>query len=103
MASSSVAIGLGFAAPLKPIWLSEICKNVKALNACALASDIPSSDDELGTPPITVHSTPVPAQVMHSNAPRRSMPSRSLRPICSSCGRQKQQNQIRKGSSGGGL
>src|SRR6266699_2902443 len=83
MASSSVAIGLGFAGALKPIWLSEICRKVKPLAACALASEIPSNDDDRGTPPTIVHSTPVPAQIMHSNAPRRSMPSRSFCPICS--------------------
>src|SRR6266481_5548692 len=81
MASSSVAIGLGFAGALKPMWLSEIWRNVKPVAACALASEIPSSDDDRGTPPAIVHSTPVPAQIMHSNAPRRSMPSFSFCPI----------------------
>src|SRR5882672_5403333 len=75
MASSSVAIGLGFAGALKPMWLSEICRNVKPVAACAFASEIPSSDDDRGTPPAIVHNTPVPAQIMHSNAPRRLMPS----------------------------
>jgi hypothetical protein len=75
MASSSMAIGSGFAAPLKPMWLSEICRNVKPLAACALASDAPRSDDDRGTPPTIVHSTPVPAQIKHSNVLRRFIPS----------------------------
>jgi hypothetical protein len=58
---------------------------VKPLDACAFAGEIPSSDDR-GTPAAIVHSTPVPAQIMHSNAPRRSMPSFSSFAICfSSC------------------
>src|SRR5712675_1818590 len=57
MASSSVASGFGFGACLKPMWLSEICRKVNPLAACAFASEIPSSDD-LGTPPAIVHSTP---------------------------------------------
>src|SRR5215470_15955728 len=81
MASSSVAIGLGFAGALKPMWLSEICRNVKPVDACALASDIPSSDDDRGTPPTIVQSTPVPAQSMHSSAPRLSTPSFSFCPM----------------------
>src|SRR5258705_12748897 len=89
MASSSVAIGLGFAGALKPMWLSEICRDVKPGAACALASEIPNNDDDRGTQPTIVHSTPVPAQIMHSNAPRRSMPSCSFYPLFSlPCGRQ---------------
>src|SRR5260370_8092062 len=57
MASSSVPSALGFAACLNPMWLSEICRKVNPLAACAFASEIPSSDD-LGTPPAIVHSTP---------------------------------------------
>src|SRR5215470_5079963 len=68
MASSSVASGLGLAGRSKPIWLSEICRKLSpAPCACAL----PSMADP-GTPPDTVHNTPVPAQIMHSSAPRRS-------------------------------
>jgi hypothetical protein len=57
------------------MWLSEICRNVKPLAACALASDAPRSDDDRGTPPTIVHSTPVPAQIKHSNVLRRFIPS----------------------------
>jgi hypothetical protein len=58
---------------------------VKPLDACAFAVEIPTSDDR-GTPAAIVHSTRVPAQIMHSNAPRRSMPSFSSFVTCfSSC------------------
>src|SRR5207248_2704927 len=36
---------------------------------------------ERGTPPATVHSTPVPAQVMHSSTLRRLTPGCSLSPM----------------------
>src|SRR5262245_59746743 len=35
---------------------------------------MPSSEELVGTPPTIVHSTPVPAQIMHSSAPRRLTP-----------------------------
>jgi hypothetical protein len=44
-------------------------RKVKPLAACAFALEIPRSDDR-GT---LAAITPVPAQIMHSNAPRRSM------------------------------
>jgi hypothetical protein len=54
----------------------------KPLAACAFTSEIPKSDDRSAPAAIT----PVPAQIMHSNAPRRSMPSFSSFAICfSSC------------------
>src|SRR5215467_11869961 len=68
MASSSVASGLGLAGRSKPIWLSEICRK---LSPAPWAWALPSKADD-GTPPDTVHNTPVPAQSMHSSAPRRS-------------------------------
>src|SRR6516162_2471115 len=77
MASSSVPITLGLAGLSKPMWLSLICRKVSLLAGAASApSMIPS---ESGTPPEIVHSTPVPAQVMHSNTFRRLTPAfRSL-------------------------
>src|SRR5215471_5941681 len=69
MASSSVPITLGLAGLSKPMWLSLICRKVSLPGWAASApSMIPS---ESGTPPEIVHSTPVPAQVMHSNTFRR--------------------------------
>src|SRR6516164_6143953 len=77
MASSSVPITLGLAGLSKPMWLSLICRKVSLLAWAASApSMIPS---ESGTPPEIVHSTPDPAQVMHSNTFRRLTPAlRSL-------------------------
>src|SRR5215467_11999641 len=77
MASSSVPITLGLAGLSNPTWLSLICRKVSLLGPAASApSMIPS---ESGTPPEIVHSTPVPAQVMHSNTFRRLTPAfRSL-------------------------
>src|SRR6516165_10567514 len=73
MASSSVPITLGLAGLSKPIWLSLICRKVSLLGSAASApSMIPS---ERGTPPEIVHSTPVPAQVMHSSTLRRLGPA----------------------------
>src|SRR6266550_1967126 len=72
IASPSVPIALGLAGAWKPIWLSLICRKVSLLGSAASApSMIPS---ERGTPPEIVHSTPVPAQVMHSSAFRRLRP-----------------------------
>src|SRR5216684_2811762 len=73
MASSSVPIALGLAGLSKPTWLSLICKKLCLPGSAANApSMIPS---ERGTPPAIVHSTPVPAQVMHSNTFRRLTPA----------------------------
>ncbi|MGY4594060.1 hypothetical protein ACVWXL_001806 [Bradyrhizobium sp. GM22.5] len=74
-ASSSVPSALGLAGLSKPTWLSLIWRKVipgaAAVAACA-ESMMPS---ERGTPPVMVQSTPVPAQVMHSNTLRRLKPS----------------------------
>src|SRR6478736_3893955 len=51
----------------KPTWLSEICKKVKPASA-ACADPIRL---DFGTPPATVHKTPVPAHSMHSRTSRR--------------------------------
>src|SRR6516164_1088762 len=69
MASRSVPSASGLAGLLKPIWLSLICAKVKPEPSAANAS--PSRPKDFGTPPDTVHKTPVPAQIMHSRAPRR--------------------------------
>src|SRR6516165_6133682 len=75
-ASSSVPRAFGLAGLSKPTWLSLICRKVNPA-LCALAS--PTRPSDFGTPPATVHRTPVPAQVMHSRTLRRLRPSpRSL-------------------------
>src|SRR5437588_736308 len=53
------------------MWLSLICRNVKPVASAAWAS--PSRLNDFGTPPESVHNMPVPAQIMHSSAPRRLM------------------------------
>src|ERR1700731_2278768 len=73
MASSSVPMAFGLAGLSKPTWLSLICRNVSPLAGAACAS--PMMPTERGTPPATVHSTPVPAQVMHSRILRLLTPS----------------------------
>jgi hypothetical protein len=72
IASSSVPITLGLAGLSKPTWLSLICRKLILLGSAASAvSMIPS---ERGIPPEMVHSTPVPAQVMHSSTFLRFTP-----------------------------
>src|SRR6202040_3471720 len=71
MASRSVPSASGLAGLLKPIWLSLICAKVKAEASAASAS--PSRPKDFGTPPDSVHKTPVPAQIMHSSVPLRSI------------------------------
>src|SRR5271165_5990391 len=66
-ASCSVAVTLGLAGLSKPRWLSLICTKVKSLPA---ASALPIRR-ERGTPPATVQTMAVPAQVMHFRKPRR--------------------------------
>src|SRR5262245_43988494 len=73
IASSSVLSTFGLAGLSKPTWLSLICRKVSGVAACALAS--PTMPSERGTPPAIVHSTPVPAQVMHSSTLRRLIPA----------------------------
>ena len=68
MPSLSVARASGLAGLAKPTWLSEICTKEKPLSS-ALASPI---SREVGTPPPTVQTTPLPAQTMHSRTCRRS-------------------------------
>src|SRR5436189_3566101 len=72
MASCSVPIALGLAGLSKPTWLSLICRKVSLLGSAASAWSMMPSDR--GTPPDIVHSTPVPAQVMHSSTLRRCIP-----------------------------
>src|SRR6476646_11355298 len=69
MASRSVPSASGLAGLLNPIWLSLICRKVKAEASAASASPIRPKD--FGTPPESVHKIPVPAQTMHSSAPLR--------------------------------
>jgi hypothetical protein len=58
MASRSVPSASGLAGLLKPIWLSLICRKVKPADSAAKAS--PSRPKDFGTPPDSVHNTPVP-------------------------------------------
>src|ERR1700730_4346880 len=66
----------GLAGLLKPMLLLQICRKLKPVAAFSVACAVPMprSCDDLGTPPLTVQMTPVPAQIMHSSAPRRSIP-----------------------------
>jgi hypothetical protein len=73
IASSSVPRALGLAALSKPTWLSLICRNVSPRGSSAAPAS-PMRPIERGTPPAIVHSTPVPAQVMHSRILRRLTP-----------------------------
>src|SRR5262249_49721335 len=75
MASRSVPRASGLAGLLKPIWLSLICRKVKAEASAASASL--SSPKDFGTPPESVHNIPVPAQTMHVSAPLRVRPAGS--------------------------
>src|SRR5207344_132599 len=65
----------GLAGLLKLIWLSLICRKVKAEASAARASPIRPTD--FGTPPERAHKIPVPAQTMHSSAPLRLRPDKS--------------------------
>ncbi|MGY3151807.1 hypothetical protein ACVW0V_000947 [Bradyrhizobium elkanii] len=78
MASSSVPMVFGLAGLSNPTWLSLICMKVMPGAASAAAAE-PTMPSECGTPPVTVHSTPVPAQVMHSSTLRRLTPFSSSR------------------------
>ena len=69
-ASCSVAVTLGLAGLSKPRWLSLICTKVKPSLVAASALPIRR---ERGTPPATVQTMAVPAQVMHFRKPRRCM------------------------------
>ena len=66
-ASCKVAVTFGLAGLSKPRWLSLICTKV---NSLAAASALPIRR-ERGTPPATVQTMAVPAQVMHFRKPRR--------------------------------
>src|SRR5689334_13293228 len=72
MASRSVPSASGLAGLLKPIWLSLICRKLKPAGTAASAS--PSNPRDFGTPPESVHKTPVPAHTMHVSAPLRLRP-----------------------------
>src|SRR5829696_7859343 len=76
-ASRRVESASGFAGLSKPTWLSLICRKVSWLAARALAASALARLTERGKPPLSIQRTPVPAQVMHSRKPRRSMPSSS--------------------------
>src|SRR5579864_8440003 len=68
----SVPVTSGLAGLLKPMWLSLIWTKLKSpFPPCA---SFPKAR-ELGTPPVMVQMTPVPAQAMQCRNPRRSIPS----------------------------
>jgi hypothetical protein len=78
---TKVARGSRFGGRWKPIWLSLICTKVKFALRHSAAAAPPTRPSVRGTPPLRVQTTPVPAQVMHFNRPRRFMlaaPNRSL-------------------------
>src|SRR5262249_15150685 len=74
MASSSVPSALGLAGLSKPALLSLVCRKGKTRLFADRAP--PLIPRECGNPPATVHSTPVPHQVMHSRILRLLTPSR---------------------------
>jgi hypothetical protein len=63
-----VSVTSAFAALLNPMWLSLICMKNRSPFFIVSAP----SRDELGTPPLSVHATPVPAHAMHFRKPRLS-------------------------------
>jgi hypothetical protein len=82
-ATRSVAVTSGFAGLLKPMWLSLIWAKLKP--PASLATDCWPNALELARPAPIVHTTPVPAQAMHSRKPRRSIPSlffKIVAPVC---------------------
>jgi hypothetical protein len=60
----------------KPMWLSLICTKLKGRARVAAAAA--SSPTDAGTPPASVQTSPVPAQLMHFKNPRRLSPPCSL-------------------------
>ncbi len=71
IASPRVAAGSGFAGSLKPMWLSLICTKLRLPFAASAADASPISPTVRGIPPLTVHKTPAPAQLMHCSILRR--------------------------------
>jgi hypothetical protein len=59
------------------MWLSLICTKLSSPAPGAAAIALPPSSAERGMPPLTVQSTPVPAQSMHFRNPRRCSPASS--------------------------
>jgi len=74
IASPSVAAGFGFAACLNPRCVSLICTKVSSPFVVSAADALPINPTLRGTPPLIAHTTPVPAQAMHFNRPRRFTP-----------------------------
>src|ERR1700761_7664401 len=76
IASFRVPVTSWFAALLKPMWLSLICTKLKDdAGAVLLSAAVAAKSFEVGTPPETVQSRPVPTQAMQLKKFRRSMPS----------------------------
>ena len=63
------------------MWLSLICMKLNPPSAAGAAASAAPSSRERGTPPLTVQSTPVPAQTMHLSRPRRSGPAAGSRGV----------------------
>src|SRR5882724_2816994 len=83
MAAFSVAVASMLAGLLNPMWLSLIWKK---LNEPAFAGlCVSAKAREVGTPPLNVHSSPVPAHAVHFRKLRRSTPSREAFFLLLSC------------------
>lgn len=67
--SSNVPLVFGLTGSAKPMWLPLIRRKLRPPNSCAIASSTKPS--ECSAPPVIVHSTPMPAQVMHFSSLRR--------------------------------
>jgi hypothetical protein len=74
MAACRVAGTSGFASLLKPMWLSLICTKLNPASWCPSWFVAPNSRD-VGIPPDSVQTNPVPAQAMHFKKPLRAKPS----------------------------
>src|SRR5690242_14145637 len=73
MACSKVPSASLLASPLKPMCVSLICTKLKPRAGSAAEAGLKARDER--TPPVTVQTSPVPAQAMHCRNPRRSTPS----------------------------
>src|SRR5215469_10249431 len=78
IATCKVAVTSGFAGLSKPMWLSLIWTKVKSAPIAPSFFVLLANTRDRGTPPLRVHTRPVPAHAMHLRNPRRSTPS-SLR------------------------
>src|ERR1700719_539013 len=73
MAAFSVAVTSVLAGLLKPMWLSLIWKKLNEPASAGLC--VPAKRRDVGTPPMKVHSSPVPAHAIQVRKSRRSISS----------------------------